>query len=32
MHHKKKFTKDQFIAKARSVHGDDYDYSRTIYR
>jgi transposase len=31
MHHKKRFTKDQFIAKARSVHGDSYDYSHTIY-
>jgi transposase len=31
MHHKKRFTKDQFIAKARAVHGDSYDYSHTLY-
>ena len=31
MHHKKRFTKGQFIDKARAVHGETYDYSHTIY-
>jgi transposase len=31
MQHKRSFTKDQFIAKARAVHGDTYDYGHTIY-
>ena len=26
-----KFTKEQFIAKARSIHGDKYDYSKVVY-
>lgn len=27
-----KKTKDQFIEKARAVHGDKYDYTNTVYR
>jgi hypothetical protein len=27
-----KFTKEQFVAAARAVHGETYDYSRTIYQ
>lgn len=27
----KKSTKEEFIAKARKVHGDKYDYSRVVY-
>lgn len=25
-------TKEEFINKARKVHGDKYDYSKTIYK
>ena len=28
---RKKFTTEEFIQKARKVHGDKYDYSKTIY-
>jgi hypothetical protein len=31
MQHKRRFTKEQFVAKARAVHGDTYDYSHTVY-
>jgi Zn finger protein HypA/HybF involved in hydrogenase expression len=27
----KKFTKEQFVVKARAFHGDTYDYTHTIY-
>ena len=27
----KTFTKDDFVARARTVHGDAYDYSHTVY-
>lgn len=29
--HNAKLDRDAFIAKARAVHGDKYDYSRTVY-
>lgn len=28
----KRFTKDEFIARARKVHGDKYDYSKVEYK
>lgn len=28
---KKTFTKDEFVAKARAIHGDKYDYSKVEY-
>jgi hypothetical protein len=28
----KRKTKEEFIAEARSVHGDKYDYSRVVYK
>lgn len=28
----KKLTTEEFIAKARAVHGDKYDYSKTVYK
>ena len=28
---KPKFTTDEFIAKAKAVHGERYDYSLTVY-
>lgn len=27
----KKYTKESFINKAKEIHGDKYDYSKTIY-
>lgn len=32
MYNTKKHTKEQFIQKAKSVHGNKYDYSDTVYR
>lgn len=29
---KKKLTTEEFIANARAVHGDKYDYSKTVYK
>ena len=27
----KRYTTEEFIAKAKTVHGDRYDYSRVVY-
>ena len=28
----KKHTKDDFISKAKEIHGDKYDYSKVVYK
>lgn len=30
-HEKKTLTQEEFIARCREVHGDEYDYSKTVY-